>query len=248
MKHILGIDVGGTGVKSNIVDLKTGEVIYDKLRIKTPIPATPEAIIESLKTTVAHFKWKNEKIGVCFPAVIKNGTSMTASNIDQSFIGYPIDESFSEALQCSVTVVNDADAAGLAEMTFGKGKGEKGLVICVTLGTGIGSGMFFNGQLLPNTELGHLYYKDSVFEKYASNSARLNKALSWEDWTQELNHYLNHLSAILNPDLIILGGGVSKEFDYFSPFLNVTARVEPAALQNNAGLIGAAMAASGRIL
>ena len=247
MKQILGIDVGGTGVKSNIVDMETGEVLYDKFRIKTPSPATPEAIIECLKTTLTHFQWQNEKVGVCFPAVIKNGISMTASNIDKSFIGYPIDQAFSEALGCSVTVVNDADAAGIAEMTYGKGKGEQGLVICNTLGTGIGSGMFFNGQLLPNTELGHLYYKDSVFEKYASNSARLNKALSWEDWTQELNHYLNHLTAILNQDLIILGGGVSKEYDSFSGYLNVQTRVEPAALQNNAGLIGAAMAASGHV-
>lgn len=246
--HILGIDVGGTGVKSNVVDMATGEVLYDKLRIKTPSPATPEAIIDCLKATVDHFQWKNEKIGVCFPAVIKNGISKTASNIDKSFIEYPIDEAFSQALQCDVTVVNDADAAGIAEMTYGKGKGEKGLVICITLGTGIGSGIFFNGQLLANTELGHLKYKQSVFEKYASNSARISKELSWKAWSKELNVYLNHLSAILNPDLIILGGGVSKEFSSFSKYLNVETRVEPAALQNNAGLIGAAMAAYGHNL
>ncbi len=246
--QILGIDVGGTGVKSNVVDMNTGNVLYDKLRIKTPTPATPEAIIECLKSTVLHFEWKNNKIGICFPSVIKNGLSMTASNIDKAFIGYPINQSFSDALQCDVTVVNDADAAGIAEMTYGKGKGEQGLVICITLGTGIGSAIFFNGQLLTNTELGHLKYKKSVFEKYASNSARMIKELSWKAWAKELDVYLNHLSLLLNPDLIILGGGVSKEYSNYGKYLNVPTRIEPAALQNNAGLIGAAMAAYGHDL
>jgi len=241
--QILGIDVGGTGVKSNVVDMGTGDVLYDKLRIKTPSPATPEAIIDCLKTTVEHFQWKN-KIGICFPSVIKNGIAITASNIDKAFIGYPIDQAFSDALQCEVTVVNDADAAGIAEMTYGKGKGQQGLVICVTLGTGIGSAIFFNGQLLANTELGHLKYKKSVFEKYASNSARVNKQLSWKAWAKELDVYLNHLHLLLNPDLIILGGGVSKEFSQYEKYLSVGTRIEAAALQNNAGLIGAAMAAN----
>ncbi len=241
--EVLGIDVGGTGIKVNIVDIITGQPIVEKFKIKTPTPATPEAIIECLLTAVENFNWKGKKIGIGFPAVIKNGISLTASNIDPTFINYNIDEEFSKALDCEVKVVNDADAAGIAEMTYGKGKGVKGLVLFLTLGTGIGSALFHNGTLLPNTELGHLKYKKSVFEKYASNSAREFHHLSWKKWAKELDVYLNHLSLLLSPDLILIGGGVSKNFDLYKQYLNVNVKVEMAALQNDAGIIGAAMAA-----
>lgn len=240
---VLGIDVGGTGIKVNVVNIETGQPIGEKLKIKTPAPSTPDAIIECLQTAVENFNWKGKKIGIGFPAVIKNGMSLTASNIDAKFINYPIDEEFSKALGCDVKVVNDADAAGIAEMTYGKGKGVNGLVLFLTLGTGIGSALFHNGTLLPNTELGHLKYKKSVFEKYASNSAREFHHLSWKKWAKELDVYLNHLDLLLSPDLILIGGGVSKNFDLYKQYLNVNVKVDMAALQNDAGIIGAAMAA-----
>ncbi len=240
--EVLGIDIGGTGIKVNIVDIETGQPIGEKLKIKTPTPSTPEAIIECLQMAVENFNWKGKKIGIGFPAVIKNGISLTASNIDPKFINYNIDEEFSKALDCEVKVVNDADAAGIAEMTYGKGKGVNGLVLFLTLGTGIGSALFHNGTLLPNTELGHLKYKKSVFEKYASNSAREFHHLSWKKWAKDLDVYLNHLDLLLSPDLILIGGGVSKNFDLYRQYLNVTVKVEMAALQNDAGVIGAAMA------
>ena len=239
----LGIDVVGNGIKVNIVNIETGQPTGEKLKIKTPVPSTPEAIIECLQTAVENFNWKGKKVGIGFPAVIKNGISLTASNIDAKFIKYPIDEEFSKALGCEVKVVNDADAAGIAEMTYGKGKGVNGLVLFLTLGTGIGSALFHNGILLPNTELGHLKYKKSVFEKYASNSAREFHHLSWKKWAKELDVYLNHLDLLLSPDLILIGGGVSKNFDLYKQYLNVNVKVDMAALQNDAGIIGAAMAA-----
>ena len=241
--EILGIDVGGTGIKINTVDIDTGELTGEKLKIKTPTPATPDAVIECMKTAVEHFNWQGKKVGVGFPSVIKNGISLTASNIDSQFINYPVDRAFSEALGCDVTVVNDADAAGIAEMTYGKGKGVKGLVIFLTLGTGIGSALFYNGQLLANTELGHLKYKKSIFEKYASNSAREFHHLSWRKWAKELEVYLNHLDLLLSPDLILIGGGVSKNFDQYGKFLTTKVKVDTASLLNDAGIVGAAMAA-----
>jgi polyphosphate glucokinase len=242
--EILGIDVGGTGIKANSVNVETGQFTGQKVKIKTPIPATPEAVAECIKTMVDHFQWHGKKVGIGFPAVIKNGRSLTASNIDQAFIDYPICDAFSNALGCDVTIVNDADAAGIAEMTFGKGKDVPGLVIFITLGTGIGSALFFNGHLLANTELGHLKYKKSVFEKYASNSAREIHHLSWKKWAKELDVYLNHLNLLLSPDLILIGGGVSKNFDSYGQYLNVPVKVEMSSLLNDAGIIGAAMAAA----
>ena len=241
--EILGIDVGGTGIKSNIVNIESGTLTGEKFKLKTPTPSTPEAIIDCLKSTVENFNWTGKQIGIGFPAVIKNGVSLTASNIDAKFINYNIDAEFSAALDCDVTVVNDADAAGIAEMTYGKGKGVQGLVIFITLGTGIGSAIFYNGQLLSNTELGHLKYKKSIFEKYASNYAREFHHLSWKKWAKELDIYLNHLNLILSPDLILIGGGVSKNFDLYKNYLNVPVKVDTASLLNDAGIVGAAMAA-----
>ena len=240
---ILGIDIGGTGIKANIVDSKTGKLKAEKFRVKTPSPATPEAIIAGLKQIVGHFNWHGKSIGIGFPAVIKNGISLTATNIDREFINYDIQSNFGKALNCDVVAVNDADAAGLAEMSYGKGKGVKGLVIFITLGTGIGSAIFYDGKLLANTEMGHLRYKKSIFEKYASNSARERLKLSWRKWGKELNVYLNHLYMLLSPDLILIGGGVSKHFDYYKIFIDVPVKVETASLLNDAGIVGAAMSA-----
>ena len=241
--EVLGIDVGGTGIKGNIVNIDTGALMGEKFKIKTPTPATPEAIIECLKQMVTQFNWHGKKIGIGFPSVIKNGYALTASNIDQTFINYHINHEFSIALGCDVKVVNDADAAGIAEVTYGKGKGINGLVIFITLGTGIGSAVFYNGQLLSNTELGHLKYKKSIFEKYASNSAREIKHLSWKKWGKELNFYLNHLDLLLSPQMILIGGGVSKFFDQYAQYIDVKTKVENASLFNDAGIVGAAMAA-----
>ncbi len=242
--EVLGIDIGGTGIKANIVNAKSGKLKAEKWKVKTPSPATPEAIIESLEGIIDHFDWKGEKVGICFPAVIKHGVSMTATNIDAQFINYDINKHFSEALKSKVHVINDADAAGMAEMTFGKGKGIKDVVIFITLGTGIGSALFYDGKLLPNTELGHMFYKKSIFEKYASNSAREKLNLSWKKWGGELNAYLTHLYNLFSPELILIGGGVSKQFDLYKPYLNVPVRIEMASLQNDAGIIGAAMSAA----
>ncbi|KXK37954.1 MAG: ROK family protein [Saprospiraceae bacterium] len=240
--EILGIDVGGTGIKSNIVDLKSGNVVNNRFKVKTPIPATPDAVMASLKESIDNFNWKGQQIGIGFPAVIQNGICRTASNIDKAFINFPIDAAFSETLGCEVTVINDADAAGIAEMTFGKGKGVNGTVVFITLGTGIGSAIFHNGVLIPNTEMGHLLYKKSIFEKYASNAARERRKLSWKQWAKDLNVYLNHLNLILTPDLILIGGGISKNFDLYGQYLDVPVRLETASLLNDAGIIGAAMA------
>ncbi len=242
--EILGIDVGGTGIKANIVDTETGMFTAEKFKIKTPLPATPEAVIEGLQSIVQHFDWQGKKIGMGFPAVIKDGVSLTATNIDAQFIGYNINKLFGKALRCELSAVNDADAAGVAEMSFGKGKDVKGLVIFLTLGTGIGSALFYNGQLLSNTELGHLKYKKSIFEKYASNSARERLKLSWKKWGGELNVYLNHVYMLLNPDLILIGGGVSKHFDMYKKFIDVPVQVDTASLLNDAGILGSAMIAS----
>jgi polyphosphate glucokinase len=241
--EVLGIDVGGTGIKGNIVNTVTGEIIGEKFKLKTPSPATPDAILECLQLVIDNFNWKGKRVGIGFPSVIKNGKSHTASNISDEFISYPIEEKFSAGLSCEVTVVNDADSAGIAEITYGKGKDVSGLVLFITLGTGIGSSLFFNGKLIPNTELGHLLYKKSIFERYASNSARESKGLSWKAWGKEVNKYLNHLYLLLSPDLILIGGGVSKYFENYKQHIDVNTTVETADLLNDAGIVGAAMAA-----
>jgi polyphosphate glucokinase len=240
--EVLGIDIGGTGIKGCVVNMETGQLVGEKLKIKTPSPATPDAVMGVLKSMVDHFGWKGKKIGIGYPGVIKNGKSMTAANIDKKFLNFGINAEFSKAVGCEVKVVNDADAAGLAEFTYGKGKGNNGLVLFITLGTGIGSALFFEGKLISNTEFGHLKYKKSVFEKYASNSARETKKLSWKAWAEELNIYLNHINLLLSPDLILLGGGVSKHFDLYKDYLDVETIVEPSSMLNDAGIVGAAMA------
>lgn len=244
MREILGIDVGATGIKGALVNVKNGKLASEKFKIKTPAPATPEAIYQCIRMMADNFGWQGKPAGIGFPSIIKHGVSLTASNIDPSFIGYPIQEKFGEIFGGRLVVVNDADAAGYAEMTHGKGKNQKGVVLLITLGTGIGSAIFLDGKLLPNTELGQLLYKKSVFEKYASNSARELKHLSWKAWGKELNTFLNYVNLLFSPDLILIGGGVSKHFAQYEPFLKVNTRFETAQLLNEAGIIGAAMSAA----
>ncbi len=242
MSKILGIDVGGTGIKGAIVDIKKGELVSKRIKYGTPQPATPDDMIEVMKKLVLDFEWFGKKIGVGFPTIIKNGISHSASNIDDQWIGYPVQKRLCDALGSEVTVINDADAAGIAECNFGLGKNKKGVTIVLTIGTGIGSAVINNGVLLPNTELGHLIWKDSILEKHVSRKSKEDNNLSWKEWGRELNKVLNHIDYIFSPDRILLGGGISKKFDEYSKYINLNIPVKPASLKNHAGIIGAAYA------
>jgi len=244
MSEILGIDVGGTGIKAALVDTERGVFTQKKIKYATPKPSTPDKVIEVIRQLIEDFDYKGKDFGCGFPSVIKKNVCYTAANIDKAWIDMDLRAYFQDKIGAKVTFTNDADAAGIAEMTFGQGKDKAGTVILLTLGTGIGSGIFLDGELLPNSEFGHLLYKKSIFEHYASNGARKNKNLSYKQWGQELNTYLNHVSLIISPDLIILGGGVSKHFEKFKDHLDVKVELVPAAMGNDAGIIGAAMLAS----
>ena len=242
---VLGVDIGGTGIKGALVDVKRGKMTTERFRLETPQPSTPKNVADTFKKIVAHFNWKG-KVGVGFPAVIKNGISTTASNIDKGWIGTDVAQLLQKSSRCPVTVLNDADAAGLAEITFGEGKGVKGTVILITIGTGIGSAIFLDGKLLTNTEFGHIYLKGhtAVAEKYASNTARKVEELSWSDWGNRFEDYLGHLQFIFNPDLFILGGGSSKKYDKFEDAIKINTPIKTAKLLNEAGIIGAAVRAN----
>ena len=237
----LGIDVGGSGIKGALVEIDTGELKSERHRIPTPIPATPQAIAETINKIVEHFNYKG-KIGIGFPAAIQHGNVLTASNIDKSWIGQNADVLISKTTNCPVTVLNDADVAGMAEIKYGEGKNVDGIVIFLTIGTGIGTAFFLNGKLFPNTELGHIYMKKSIkAEHYASDAIRKNEDLSWEKWAKRFNKYLRYLEKLFYPDLFILGGGISKKFNNYSKYFNLNTKVVPAKLQNYAGIIGAAV-------
>lgn len=240
----LGIDVGGSGIKGAIVDLKKGALITERFRVPTPKPSVPSALAEAFNEVVEHFDW-DDIIGCGFPAIIKNGHSYSASNIHKKWVGANASKILGKATGCKVVIANDADLAGLAEVHFGAGKGTSGTVMMITIGTGLGSGLFINGQLVPNTELGHVYLKDMkvVAERYAADSARKGFDLSWEEWGIRFNEYLKHIEFLFSPDLFILGGGGSKKFDNFSHLLTVKTKTIPAQLRNQAGIIGAALLA-----
>lgn len=243
-RYVLGIDIGGTGIKGNIVDVTTGEFVQQRIKIGTPKPATPDAILSTVRKMIKSFDWDGKPIGIGFPAIVKDGVVLSASNIDESWINYPINENWSKALSGKVFVMNDADAAGAAEANFGKGKGEKGLVITLTLGTGIGSGFYYNGVLLPNTELGHIIYKKNIAEKVVSNSVRETKKMNWKTYGKLLNGYLEHVNFVFSPNLIILGGGISKNFASYKDYITLGDKVTNAQLLNDAGIIGAAVQAA----
>ncbi|NML52894.1 ROK family protein [Streptomyces sp. R302] len=244
--NVFGVDIGGSGIKGAPVDLERGALAEERYKVLTPQPATPDDVAGSVAEVVAHFGWTGP-IGVTFPGVVTGSTIRTAANVDTSWIGTDAGALIGEAVGgLPVTVLNDADAAGVAEMTFGAGRGRTGTVILLTLGTGIGSAVFTGGRLVPNTELGHLELKGHDAEKRASSKAREDEELSWEHWaSKRLRKYLAHVEMLFSPELFILGGGVSRKADRFLPYLEgIRAEIVPAELRNDAGIVGAAMTAS----
>ncbi len=239
---ILGIDVGGSGIKGAIVETDTGELLTEKFRLKTPRPAKPEAVAQVVRKIVEHFEWKG-KVGVGFPTPLAHGKCMSGGNLHKDWKGVRVDKLFSEATGLDFTVINDADAAGEAEMHYGAGKGKEGLVAVITLGTGIGSGLFYDGVLIPNTELGHTVYKGEAFEKFAADSVRKKEDLSYKQWGKRLNKYFKRIELILSPDLFIIGGGASSKLEKFVGQIKINAPIIAAENQNEAGIIGAAAGA-----
>jgi polyphosphate glucokinase len=238
---ILGIDIGGTGIKGAPVNTDTGELTAERYRLQTPIPATPEAVSATVAQVAKHFHWQGP-LGCGFPAAIRDGQVLTAANVSKKWIGTNARNLFQEATGCPVTVLNDADAAGYAEIHFGAGRNAKGMVLIITLGTGIGTALFINGQLVPNTELGHIELQGREAEKWTSALVREKKQLSWKKWAGRLDKYLTRMQAYLGPDLIVVGGGVSKKHKKFLPLLTLESKVVPAQMRNEAGIVGAALA------
>jgi polyphosphate glucokinase len=241
---ILGIDIGGSGIKGAPVDLNQGVLAAERLRIATPQPATPDAVADTVGRIIRHFNWTGP-VGCGLPSVVQNGVARTAANIDSSWIGTDVRTLLSQRTGCPVTVINDADAAGIAEMRFGAGRGRNGTILMVTVGTGLGTALFRDGTLVPNTELGHLLLNGKVAEKYASAAAREDLGLSYKTWAKRLDLYLHQLQSLFWPDLFILGGGISKKHEKFFPFLTIETEFLPAVLRNQAGIVGAALAARG---
>ncbi len=242
-KHVLGIDVGGSGIKGAPVDTQAGKLLAERVRIPTPEGAEPQPVAQVVAQIAQGFDWKGP-IGIGFPAPIKNGVAMMAANVSPKWLGVNADNLFSEITGRDCTLINDADAAGLAEMAFGAGRGQMGTVIMITLGTGIGSAVFFGGRLLRNTEFGHIEIEGSEAEARASSAARDREDLSWKKYARRLDVYLLTMQKLFWPDLFIVGGGISKQSDKFLPLLTVGVPVVPAQLLNEAGIIGAAMAVS----
>jgi polyphosphate glucokinase len=238
-----GIDIGGTGMKAAPVDLATGELAADRFRIDTPRPSTPEQVAGVACRLVEHHAWDGP-VGVCMPSVVTQGVVRSAANIDDAWIGVDGQELFEQALGHPVHLVNDADAAGVAEMTWGAGRGRDGVVICLTFGTGIGSGMFVDGLLVPNTELGHLELDGYDAEKRAAASVRQRDDLSWKQWAVRVDRYLGHVVRLFSPQLIILGGGASKRPDKWVGRLDPGCELAVATFANNAGIAGAALMTS----
>jgi polyphosphate glucokinase len=240
--QILGLDIGGSGIKGAIVDVAEGALVTPRYRLPTPTPATPEAIVETAALVVQHFGWSGP-IGCGFPAVIKGGIVHTAANISPRWIGVNGQHMLEQATGLPVLLLNDADAAGIAEMRLGAGRGRTGLVLMLTVGTGIGTALFLDGRLIPNTELGHIEIRGRDAERRASDGTRERKGWSYAEWAPRFDEYLQRISALLWPDLIIIGGGASRDFEKFARFLTVHVEIEPAQLRNEAGMIGAAIAA-----
>jgi polyphosphate glucokinase len=245
--QVLGIDVGGSGIKGMPVDVETGALLAERIRMKTPSGAEPEPMAGFVGEIARAFDWKGP-IGIGFPAPIKKGIVMMAANLSQKWIGINADEYFTSITGCPCKTGNDADVAGLAEMTFGAGKGQTGTVIMLTLGTGIGTAIFFNGHLLPNTEFGHLQMKGKDAEHRASDAARQRDDLSWKKYAKRLNSYITAMEKLFWPDLFIIGGGISKVHEKFLPLLTTQAPVVPAQLQNEAGIVGAALFTQGIVI
>ena len=240
--QVLGIDVGGSGIKGAPVDTKTGELLAERIRIKTPKNAEPQPVMEVVAEIARSFNWK-KPIGIGFPAPIKAGITMMAANVSEKWVGANADDLFTKITGCDCTMINDADAAGLAEVKFGAGKGQPGTVIMITLGTGIGTAIFHRGNLLPNTEFGHLEINGEEGEHRASDAARQRDGLSWKKYAKRLNKYLTEMERLFWPDLFIVGGGISKESEKYIPRLTIETPIVPAQFLNEAGIVGAALAA-----
>lgn len=243
----VGIDIGGTGIKGAIVNVATGELLTDRMKLPTPEGGRPEDILD---TVLALFDeigdiGADAHVGVCFPAIVLGGRTMSAANVSKEWIGLQAEGLFEQKLGRDIHFVNDADAAGVAEARYGAAVGAKGLTILTTLGTGIGSAMLFNGELIPNSELGHLEIDGQDAEHLASTSAKEKEDLSWQEWAKRLQRYYEHLELLFSPDLILVGGGISKSSEEFLPLLNLRTPIRPAALRNNAGIVGAAALAAG---
>jgi polyphosphate glucokinase len=239
--NVFGIDVGGSGIKGAPVDTETGELLAERTRTKTPKPARPEAIVRTAVKIVERSGWDGQ-IGCGFPAVIKGGVVRTAANIDKEAIGFDLQSRLEQELGTPVRVINDADAAGLAEMRWGAGRGMEGVVLMLTLGTGIGTSLFVEGRLVPNTELGHIEIRGKDAEHRAADGARKRENLSWKEYAARLDEYLHKIEDLLWPDLIIIGGGISKKSEKFLPHLTARTKVVPAEMLNEAGIAGAALA------
>jgi polyphosphate glucokinase len=237
---ILGIDIGGSALKGAPVDVRTGQLTAERFRIETPTVLTPPQMAAAVKEMVDHFKWRG-RIGIGFPSVVQGSHTLTSSNLHKKFIGLNTGKIFSEAVGRTIELVNDADAAGIAEMKFGAGKGFDGTVLMLTLGTGVGSALFYRRVLYPNSELGHLPIRGRSAERFVSSAARKRRGLSWHKWGTELGAYLRTLETILSPELIIIGGGVSAKSDKFFHYAKTRAPKVPAAAYNEAGIVGAAL-------
>lgn len=242
----LGIDIGGSGIKSALVDLSDGSLVSERLRVDTPQPATPQACAAAMSGQLAEYTYEGP-IGIGFPAVIRNGAVETANNIDQAWIGTKVVDFFAEATGRDTVVLNDADAAALAEAAYGAAAGVDGMVLTITFGTGIGSGLLINGELIPNLELGQIELEGHVpAESYFAAKARRRENLKWDEWGARANRYLMHVDSVFNPDLMVIGGGLVKHWEMFAHFLDEKLPIVPAEMGNNAGLVGAALAASGQ--
>ncbi len=242
MTETLGIDIGGSGIKGALVDTDSGELASERLRIPTPRPATPAAVADTVGQLVTELGYSGP-VGCCFPTIVVEGVAKSASNMGEEWRDLAVDETFSAATNLPFTVLNDADAAGMAEMRLGAGVGLNGLVITITVGTGIGSALFYRGHLIPNLELGHMAGKGGIsIEKWASDRARQEEDLSWEEWGERFDKFLSRAARVCTPDHFILGGGASKRYDNFRDVLTVATPIHVARFRNNAGIIGAAMA------
>ncbi|MEV7865717.1 polyphosphate--glucose phosphotransferase [Streptomyces sp. NPDC088124] len=244
--NVFGVDIGGSGIKGAPVDLERGDLVEPRYKVLTPHPATPESVADGVVEVVRHFGWSGP-VGITFPGVVTGSVIRTAANVDKGWIDVDAGQVLGDRLNLRTTVLNDADAAGVAEMAFGAGRGRKGTVFLLTFGTGIGSALFIDGRLVPNTELGHLELNGHDAEKRASTKAKDDEELGWHHWAHRVQKYLAHVEMLFSPELFIIGGGVSRKADKFIPLIEgIRAEILPAELQNNAGIVGAAMSAAGR--
>ncbi|MBN8589109.1 MAG: ROK family protein [Rhodothermia bacterium] len=238
----LGIDIGGSGIKGVPINTENGEVLGHRHRIDTPQPATPDAVAQTVAEMVNHFKWHGP-VGCTMPSIVQHGVTQTASNIPADWIGVNAETLFKAKTSLEFKVINDADAAGVGELHFGAANDHRGTVLLLTVGTGIGSALFCNGVLVPNTEFGHLLFANTIAEKYCSDRARKDQKLKWPAWAERFNAYLAHLELLFSPDLFIIGGGIANKTEKYWDLLEAKAQLVPATLKNNAGIVGAAYAA-----